>query len=124
MFRLLLIPSALALLAAGCPTEPGPGDTGPAETGGVTAATWSGEVHPLLDARCRSCHQSITMPMPLVGDPHVDYPSVHAYVNVHDPDGSPVVTAPTGTEHPQILPSGGVEVETLLAWIRAGALED
>ena len=115
--RMILL---LGLAGACAPDE----DTAPAHTDtDADAATWSGDVHPVLTASCQGCHEGV-MPMALTGDPATDYDTVLPYTDVEDPEGAALYQAATGLAHAAVLVEGSPEAGALRSWMAAGARED
>ena len=125
--------AALLLIALGA-CGPGPSipvdggnepDAGTVPDGGDggSAVSFSGEILPMLQMNCQSCHGP---PTPVAGfsvegEPATAYPEIRARVRVEDPPSSLLLTKMAGDGHGRFFGPGDVEYDHTLSWIEAGA---
>lgn len=138
MKRALRIPLAVLFVACG---DKETDDSAPTDDSQAEAVTFSGDVWPILEANCSSCHSDDTWhPGFKLSDAATAYTAVTtdtpdsgtgAYVVAGDLASSilydKIANDPPaygGDRMPAAAPLAAADVETIAAWIEAGAAND
>ena len=94
------------------------------------AATYEGDVYPILLSQCSSCHEAgavaSSTALVLSSDPSADYDMISGLVTPGDPANSPLLQKASGaTSHggSGLLGETSVDYQIIEAWVEQGAAQ-
>jgi hypothetical protein len=109
-----------------CTQEQGPVDPDPDPNPGGDGISFSGDIQPLFDRSCSSCHNEFHI-LNLKPCCSFDNLTKNGYVDTNNPENSELykrIKHPNPSMPPSGTPLSEQEVQTILTWIEEGAINN